>query len=98
MKCRSVTGSVGIAAKVMPHHRARFPVKSGEALAKLTARAVAALLSNSDMPEPRKLYSAFDTHTVHAKRAVNSSGDRRGSVTELLVHAHSAVVKPRRSK
>ena len=66
--------------------------------AKLTTKGVAALLSNSDTPETRKLYAAFDTHTVHAKRAINSNGARRGTVTELLVRAHAPTAKPRRSK
>jgi len=55
--------------------------------ARLTKRGVKTLLSNSDTPETRELYRAFDTHTVHATRAINSNATRRGTVQELLVHS-----------
>lgn len=55
--------------------------------ARLSKRGVTALLSNSDTPETRELYREFDTHTVHATRAINSNASRRGSVSELLVHS-----------
>jgi len=57
------------------------------AFARLKKRGVVALLSNSDTPETRALYREFDTHTVHATRAINSNASRRGSVPELLVHS-----------
>lgn len=44
-----------------------------------------ALLSNSDTPLSRELYAHFKTHTVEASRAINSKGDKRGVVNELLV-------------
>ena len=84
------------------YHSVAFDLSEHQRLAKtfdrLTKKGVAALLSNSDTPETRQLYAAFDTHTVHAKRAINSNGARRGTVTELLVRAHVAVAKPRRAK
>jgi DNA adenine methylase len=58
-----------------------------EAFARLSKRGVKTLLSNSDTPETRALYREFDTHTVHATRAINSNASRRGTVPELLVHS-----------
>ncbi len=76
------------------YHSVAFTLSEHQRLAKLFARlakkGVAALLSNSDTPETRRLFAAFDTHTVHAKRAINSNGARRGTVPELLVRAQVA--------
>jgi len=58
-----------------------------ETFARLSKRGVKALLSNSDTPETRALYRAFDTRTVLATRAINSKANRRGSVPELLVQS-----------
>lgn len=84
------------------YHSVAFTLSEHERLAKtfakLTKKGVAALLSNSDTPETRQLYAAFDTHTVHAKRAINSNGARRGTVTELLVRAHPPIAYARRTK
>jgi DNA adenine methylase len=49
---------------------------------------IRALLSNSDTPETRKLYKGLEIHTVFAKRRINSKGDKRGKVTELLVRTY----------
>jgi DNA adenine methylase len=43
------------------------------------------LLSNADLPQVRELYNGFEMRTVQAKRNVNSKGDKRGSVGELLI-------------
>lgn len=53
----------------------------------LEARAVRALLSNSDTPLTRALYGDFQERceSVVARRAVNSRPDRRGAVAEILV-------------
>ena len=48
---------------------------------------VPALLSNSDVPETRKLYAGFEIKRVSARRNVNSVGTGRGKVSELLVAA-----------
>lgn len=48
-------------------------------------KGVHAVLSNSDMPEIRTLYKAHRVDTVKAARTVNSKGDGRGEVSELLV-------------
>jgi DNA adenine methylase len=52
---------------------------------KLAARGVALLLSNSDVPEIRKLYARYRIRTVAATRAINSKATRRGPVNEVLV-------------
>jgi DNA adenine methylase len=52
----------------------------------LKKRGVHVLLSNADVPEIRKLYArGFKIESVQATRNVNSKGDRRGKVGELLI-------------
>jgi DNA adenine methylase len=53
--------------------------------AKIVDAGAFALLSNSDTPLSRELYVHFKTHVVEAQRAINSKGDKRGVVNELLV-------------
>ncbi len=53
--------------------------------ASLVDRGAFVLLSNSDTPLSRKLYQGFKVDTVEATRAINSRGDRRGVVHEVLV-------------
>lgn len=43
------------------------------------------MLSNSDSPLIRKLYGSYRIHSVRARRVINSRGDRRGPVRELLI-------------
>jgi len=52
----------------------------------LAGRGVHVLLSNSDTPWVRHLYRDHRIGVVHASRAINSKADRRGAITELLVH------------
>ncbi len=59
-----------------------------ETFARLSKRKVAVLLSNSDTPETRELFGAFDFRPVAATRAINSKAARRGAVSELLVEAN----------
>lgn len=54
-------------------------------VAALTAKGVKVLLSNSDTPLIRDLYSQFTVEQVLAARNVNSKADRRGKITEVLV-------------
>lgn len=58
----------------------------GECLA-LKNNGIKFLESNSDTPEIRKLYKdkGIKIHTVSAKRAINSRGDKRGNVNEVLI-------------
>jgi DNA adenine methylase len=43
------------------------------------------LLSNSDTPEARRLYSGFDQFRIRASRAINCKGESRTGYNELLV-------------
>jgi DNA adenine methylase len=54
---------------------------------KLADRGASVLLSNSAVPLTRELYQDFHLEEVQAARAINSRGDRRGKVAELLVAA-----------
>jgi len=82
------------------YHSVAFTLAEHQRLAKTFARlskqGVSTLLSNSDTPETRELFQAFDTRTVHATRSINSNATRRGTVPELLVH--SALPGKRRKK
>jgi DNA adenine methylase len=73
------------------YHREGFGPEDQErlrdAFAALAARGVHVLLSNSDTPLIRKLYRGFRIDQVHAARAINSKGDRRGKVAELIIRA-----------
>ncbi len=53
----------------------------------LTARGVAVMLSNSPHPLIKGGYwlSGYDVEEVQARRAINSRGDRRGPIGELVV-------------
>ncbi len=42
-------------------------------------------LSNSDMPEVRRLYAGYDFSPIIAPRAISSKASTRGDVTELLI-------------
>lgn len=43
------------------------------------------MLSNSDMPIVHELYSNFNITMVNARRNINSRGDKRGPVPELII-------------
>lgn len=51
----------------------------------LATRGVLVMLSNSDTPLVRELYSGFRTTIVAAKRAISCKGDRRGTISELVI-------------
>ena len=48
-------------------------------------RGALVMLSNSDTPTTRKLYTDFNLQTVQARRAVNCDGSKRGRISELVV-------------
>lgn len=56
-------------------------------------RGVIVILSNSDAPLVRELYHGFDQHIVGARRSINSDGDKRGEVNELVVVGKPANLK-----
>jgi DNA adenine methylase len=47
------------------------------------------MLSNSDTPFIRDLYEDFPIHRVTARRAINSNGNRRGAITEVVVTSYA---------
>lgn len=51
----------------------------------LVARGVRVMLSNHDTPLVRSLYRGFRIDSVTCARAINSRGDRRGAVAEVIV-------------
>jgi DNA adenine methylase len=72
-----------------------FGLKDHERLAdfyrELSRRGVKCLLSNADVPLVHKLYGGFDFYIdrVEARRNVNSKGDKRGKVGEVLIRNYS---------
>jgi DNA adenine methylase len=52
---------------------------------RLTTKGVTVLLSNSDTPLVHELYDDFERHVVRMRRNINSKGDSRGCVQELIV-------------
>lgn len=60
-------------------------VRLRDECAKLREQGIAFVQSNSDCEAIRELYDGFKIKTVKAKRAINSKGDRRGLVNEVLI-------------
>jgi DNA adenine methylase len=52
---------------------------------RLSDRGVRLMLSNSSMPEIKKLYDGLSIHIVPAKRSINCDGQKRTGVTEIIV-------------
>jgi DNA adenine methylase len=53
---------------------------------KLKKKGIPFLQSNSDCIEIRELYSEYQILTVKAKRNINSKGDSRGEINEVLIY------------
>lgn len=62
-----------------------FQIRVADEFKRLDSIGVHCLLSNSDTPEIRELYKGFTIVEVQARRNVNSDGEKRGKVTELLI-------------
>jgi DNA adenine methylase len=66
-----------------------FGIEEQERLARLftslAKKGATVVLSNSDTELVRKLYAGFNLIEVLARRNINSKGDKRGPITELLV-------------
>jgi DNA adenine methylase len=60
-------------------------VELAEVYAALDARGCRLMLSNSYSPLVQRLYERFDVHEVKARRSINSKGDRRGRIPEVVV-------------
>ena len=67
-------------------------------IARLTETGAYVLLSNSDTPLIRELYAEYRIAELKVGRAINSRGDRRAGVTELLVDNYSMIPKKSRSQ
>jgi DNA adenine methylase len=53
--------------------------------AELAERGVNVMLSNSDCPFIRELYSDFNINSIIAPRLINSDARKRGNITEVLI-------------
>lgn len=60
-------------------------IKLKEIFAELASLGVKVMLSNSDCLFIRELYQDFKIHTISASRAINSKGNKRGKINEVLV-------------
>lgn len=58
-----------------------------EVFATLAGRGVRVTLSNSDTPMTRKLFKGFRVEQIEVARAINSKGEKRGKVSEILASA-----------
>ena len=62
-------------------------VRLASLFAHLADHGVHVVLSNSDTPFIRRLYTGFRIDRVMVRRAINNRGDKRGAVGEVLVSA-----------
>lgn len=65
-----------------------------DAIVDLTRRGIPVLLSNSDVPIIRELYSdesVFQTDIVTVRRAIGSNVESRGTVNEVMINNYRAV-------
>ncbi len=60
-------------------------VRLSEIFRALDAEGCYVMLSNSDTEFIRGLYRGYDIRVVHAKRAINSKGTKRGPIIELVI-------------
>jgi DNA adenine methylase len=51
----------------------------------LAARGAVVMISNSDVPFIRKLYTGFRIDSVECARAINSQAERRGPISEVII-------------
>ena len=63
-------------------------IKLRDIFIKLANKGVKVMLSNSDCPFIRDLYSDFNIHTISAARSINSNAQKRGKITEVLVTSY----------
>ncbi|WP_242031825.1 DNA adenine methylase [Microcoleus sp. FACHB-672] len=63
-------------------------IKLKDIITKLVSLGVSVMLSNSDCLFIRELYKDFKIHTISAARAINSKGNKRGKIAEVLVTSY----------
>ncbi len=56
-----------------------------DVIRKLTERGVLVMASNANTPFVQELYKDFNIHVIEAKRSINSKGDGRGKVEEVII-------------
>ncbi len=80
---------LSVTANFTSYTRHPFAIEEQQRLARvfadLTAQGAYVMESNSDCAEIRSLYQDYRLETVQASRAINSRGDRRGPISELLI-------------
>lgn len=64
-----------------------FQVQLAAAVRALAARGVRVMVSNADTPRVRELYSGLRIDVVKCRRSINSDGNGRGAVDEVIVMA-----------
>ena len=52
---------------------------------RLSKKKINFMLSNSDQPLIREMYSSFNIDVVECARAINSKGSKRGKISELII-------------
>jgi DNA adenine methylase len=81
---------VSSTARFAEYHHTQFGDEEHERLADrfgaLWERGVSVVLSNSDTPRTRALYSSYVFEVVSARRSINSAPGGRGATNELLVY------------
>lgn len=60
-------------------------VRLADLFKKLTQKGVKCMLSNHNTDFIRSLYADYNIHVVQAKRSINSKGDGRGPVEEVII-------------
>ena len=80
-----ISESANFTSYVQGGWKAEDQIRLRDACNQLTAKHTKFLLSNSDCPFIRELYSDYTIITVEATRAINSDADGRGKITELLI-------------
>lgn len=60
----------------------------------LINKGVTVVVSNSDTETTRALYEGYEIHSVQAKRHINSKGDGRGAIGELIIVGRLASATP----
>ena len=56
-----------------------------DVIKELTERGVLVMASNANTPFIQELYKDFSIHVIEAKRSINSKGDGRGKVEEVII-------------